>query len=105
MSSNKNRRWYDIDPSISLTVKLLERTDKPAQLYCANYIIEEAKNRGVKLNVEDKSSFNYLWKRWQDADEKMFEAMEYFKNIDFDTKKQLSLEIIEYINKYKNDKK
>ena len=35
-------------------------------------------------------------------DEKMFEAMEYFKIIDFETKKQLSLEIIDYIRKCKN---
>ena len=62
----------------------------------------KAKNRGAKLDLDNKDAFNYVWKRWQDKDEKMFEAMEYFKIIDFETKKQLSLEIIDYIRKCKN---
>lgn len=98
----KNKRWYDLDPTVSLAVKLLEESSKSVQLHCANYIIEEAKNRGASLEFENKESFNYLWKRWQDNDEKMFEAMEYFKIIDFDTKKQLSLEIIDYIRSCKD---
>ncbi len=98
----KNKRWYDLDPTISLAVNLLEHSSDSVKMYIANYIIEEARNRGAKLKIDNKESFNYLWKRWQDKDEKMFEAMEYFKIIDFDTKKQLSLEIIEYIRNYQN---
>ena len=104
MSDNeiKNKRWYDLDPTVSLAVKLFEHCDDNVKIYIANYIIEEAKNRGAKLDLENKDAFNYIWKRWQDKDEKMFEAMEYFKIIDFETKKQLSLEIIDYIRKCKN---
>ena len=98
----KNKRWYDLDPTVSLAVKMLENSAKNIQLHCANFIIEEAKSRGANLSFENKESFNYLWKRWQDSDEKMFEAMEYFKIIDFETKKQLSLEVIDYIRNYKN---
>lgn len=93
----KNKRWYDLDPTVSLAVNMLEQSSANTQIYCADYIIEEAKNRGINIDISNKDSFNYLWKRWQDKDEKMFEAMEYFKIIDFETKKQLSLEIISYI--------
>ena len=104
MSENdiKNKRWYDLDPTVSLAVNLLEHSSENVKMYIANYIIEEAKNRGAKLDLDNKDAFNYVWKRWQDKDEKMFEAMEHFKIIDFETKKQLSLEIIDYIRKCKN---
>ena len=98
----QNKRWYDLDPTVSLAVKMLENSAKNIQLHCANFIIEEAKSRFANLIFENKEYFNYLWKRWQDSDEKMFEAMEYFKIIDFETKKQLSLEVIDYIRNYKN---
>lgn len=104
MSDNnfQNKRWYDLDPTVSLAVNMLEKSSKDIQLHCANYIIEEAKNRGAYISFENKDAFNYLWKRWQDDDETLFQAMEYFKIIDFDTKKQLSLEIIDYIRNYKD---
>ena len=95
----KNKRWYDLDPTVSLAVKLFENSDENVKSKIADYIINEAKNRGVKININNRDDFNYVWKRWQDKDEKLFEAMEYFKIIDFDTKKQLSLEIIDYIRK------
>lgn len=101
----QNKRWYDCDPTISLAVRLLESSSPSIQIYCADYIIDEAKNRGARVDIVDKNSFNYLWKRWQDNDEKMFEAMEYFKIIDFDTKKQLSLEIIDYIRNFREKMK
>ena len=102
MTGMKNKRWYDLDPTIQLAVNLLENTSKTLQLKLADYIIEEAKNRGARLNINNKENFNYVWKRWQDKDEKLFEAMEYFKIIDFETKKQLSLEIIEFIRNNKD---
>ena len=98
----KNKRWYDLDPTIQLAVNLLENSSTAIQQKLAGYIIEEAKNRGARININNKENFNYVWKRWQDKDEKLFEAMEYFKIIDFDTKKQLSLEIIEFIRNYKD---
>lgn len=104
MSDNeiKNKRWYDLDPTVSLAVNLFEHATDNVKMYIANYIIEEAKNRGARLNLSRKENFDYVWKRWQDSDEKMFEAMEYFKIIDFESKKQLSLEIIDYIRNVKN---
>lgn len=96
----KNKRWYDFDPTVRLAVDMFEKSSKDLQIKLADYIIEEAKNRGAILNFNNKEDFNYVWKRWQDKDEKTFEAMEYFKIIDFGTKKQLSLEVIEFIRNY-----
>ncbi len=104
MSDNKikNKRWYDLDPTISLAINLFEHSDENVKIHIADYIIEESENSGLKLDFNNKDEFNYVWKRWQDNDEKMFKAMEYLKIIDFETKKQLSLEIINYIKKYQD---
>ena len=91
---------YKAEYEYEKAVDMFEKSSKDLQIKLADYIIEEAKNRGAILNFNNKEDFNYVWKRWQDKDEKTFEAMEYFKIIDFDTKKQLSLEVIEFIRNY-----
>ena len=96
----KNKRWYDSEPVVKLAVDMLEKAPEQIQLKLADFIIEEAKNRGAIIKFNNKEEFNYVWKRWQDKDEKLFEAMEYLKIIDFDTKKHLSLEIIDFIRKH-----
>lgn len=96
---NAKKRWYDTNATYSLAVDLLAKANEKIQLYLANYIIEEAKNRGVTLSCDKKEDFNYVWKRWQDKDEKLFMAMEYFKSLEADAKKQVALEIIEIMKK------
>ena len=63
------------------------------QIFCADYIIKKANNYGVILNKK-RGDFDYIWVRWQDKNEKLFEAMECFKMLDESLKKELSLEII-----------
>lgn len=99
---NIKKRWYDFDPTISLAVNMLEKSGENVKIYCADLIIEQAKNSGAKLEIFDKNQFNYVWKRWQDNDEKMFEAMEYFKIIDFEAKQKVSMDIINYIRDIEN---
>ena len=64
----------------------------------ADYIIEEAKNLGLALS---ENNFDCFWKRWQDNNLKYFEAMEYLKIIDYETKKEISMEIIRYIRNFR----
>ena len=48
----KNKRWYDLDPTVSLAVKLFENSDENMKNKIADYIINEAKNRGVKIKMK-----------------------------------------------------
>ena len=41
------KRWYDIDPTVSLAVSLMKSANEQTQLQCAEYIITKSKNFGV----------------------------------------------------------
>lgn len=92
-----NKRWYDKDPVVKLAVELIEKSDDRVKDYVADYIIEEAKNLGLVLS---ENNFDCFWQRWQDFNMKYFEAMEYLKIIDYETKKEISLTIIKYIKNF-----
>ena len=95
------KRWYDKDPIVKLAVSLMEQSDDNIRNHVADYIIEEAKSMGLSI---DENNFDCFWERWQDKNMKYFEAMEYLRIIDFETKKELSIEIIDYINSFKKEK-
>lgn len=97
--SNEKRRWYDKDPVLQLAVNYFEKSDTPTRDRIASYIIEEARTMGLFLTIDN---FNCFWQRWQDNNMKYFEAMEYLKLIDFETKKEMSLEIIKYVESLKD---
>ena len=92
------KRWYDKDPIVKLAVSLMEQSDDIIRNHVADYIIEEAKSMGIVLS---ENNFDCFWQRWQDNNMKYFEAMEYLRIIDFETKKEISMEIIDYINNFK----
>ena len=92
------KRWYDKDPIVKLAVNLMEQSDDIIRSHVADYIIEEAKSMGIVLS---ENNFDCFWQRWQDNNMKYFEAMEYLRIIDFETKKEISMEIIDYIKKKK----
>ncbi|MGN1125733.1 MAG: hypothetical protein ACI4SM_06050 [Candidatus Gastranaerophilaceae bacterium] len=89
------KRWYDIDPTVSLAVSLIKNSSEEAQLKCADYIIMRAKNYGIK-NKENalNEAFTYILRRWYDKDKKIQESFEYLKSAPLDLQKEIALEII-----------
>ena len=90
-----HKRWYDIDPTVSLSVSLIRNANEKSQLQCAEYIIDYAKQR----NIQTKSSalngaFNYILRRWYDKETQMAEAFDYFENFSLESKKEVALEVI-----------
>lgn len=96
----KNKRWYDIDPTVSRAVAKLEQAEEYIQIRCAEYIIDRLKNIDfdIKLSLDDQ--YDYILRRWYDKNIKVSHAMEYFKNAPDDIKKELALEIIDFIKEY-----
>ena len=37
-----HKRWYDVDPTVSLAVSLIRNTNDKTQLKCADFIIDFA---------------------------------------------------------------
>lgn len=92
----QQKRWYDLDPTVSSAVSLMEKADEKTQLECAYLIIDKAKDYGVKITESDLSeAFNYLFRRWYDKNKQMHDAFEYLKEAPYDVQIGIALDIIE----------
>lgn len=90
-----HKRWYDIDPTVSLSVSLIRNSNETMQLKCAEFIIDYAKQRGVALESNTlNDAFNYIMRRWYDKDKTVSEAFEYFQASPLEIQKEISLEVI-----------
>ncbi len=90
-----NKRWYDIDPTVSLAVSLMRNAKILTQYKCADLIIGKSKDNGIDLSetiIVD--AFNYVLRRWYDTDQKIAESFEYLKLMPEEIQKETALEII-----------
>ena len=93
-----HKRWYDIDPTVSLAVSLMRNTNEQTQLKCADFIISFAKEKGIMLQSSSlNSAFNYILRRWYDKDKQVSEAFEYFEVAPPELQKEISLEVINFL--------
>ena len=98
---NMFQRWYDADAAVSRAINELEKSSEEIQIRCADYIIDLLKDVELeKLSLEDQ--YNYIMRRWYDKNIKVSHAMEYLKNSPVDIRKELALEIIDFIKEYKD---
>ena len=90
-----NKRWYDIDPTVSLAVSLMRNANVLAQYKCADLIISKSKENGIDLSENILSdAFNYVLRRWYDTDQKIAESFEYLKLMPDNIQKDTALSII-----------
>lgn len=93
-----HKRWYDVDPTVSLSVSLMRNANEQTQLKCAEFIIGYAKERSVRLKSNTlNDAFNYLMKRWYDKDKRIAEAFEYYQVAPLEIQKEISLEVINFL--------
>lgn len=90
-----HKRWYDVDPTVSLAVSLMRNASEQSQLRCADFIIEYATQRNIQLKSNSlNSAFNYILRRWYDKDKKTAEAFEYFEVSPQEMQKEIAIEVI-----------
>ncbi len=90
-----NKRWYDIDPTVSLAVSLMRNASVMAQYKCADLIISKSKDNGIDLSENIiADAFNYVLRRWYDTDQKIAESFEYLKMFPETLQKETALELI-----------
>ena len=95
------KRWYDLDVTVSSAVAMMEKADEDIQIRCAEYIIDQLKDIDFDMSLEDQ--YNYIMRRWYDKNIKVSHAMEYLKNAPESMRKQLALDIVEYLQQVQND--
>ena len=89
------KRWYDVDPTVSLAVSLMRNANIVTQYKCADLIVQKSKDNGIDLaeNIL-KDAFTYVLRRWYDTDQKIAESFEYLKSLPLEIQKEVALEII-----------
>jgi hypothetical protein len=95
----ENKRWYDKEPTLSLAISLIKNSSTELQEQCAELIKLKAMDFGVELKSSLFGAFNYVWHRWYDEQEYLSEAIEYLKVADDDTRKQIAMEIISFLQR------
>lgn len=92
------KRWYDIDPTVSLAVNLVKNSTEDVQLKCADYIITKTKAYGI-TNQENvlSEAFTYILRRWYDKEKRISEAFEYLRSAPLDFQRELALEIVNFL--------
>ncbi|MDD3014092.1 MAG: hypothetical protein PHC34_10355 [Candidatus Gastranaerophilales bacterium] len=88
-----SKRWYDQDPTVSLAMSLLRNTSFDNQLQIADILIEN----GINLSIKFKSGHRLFNRRWYDHDDKMTDAIEYFRLFPEEEQKKMAVQIIEYL--------
>ena len=89
------KRWYDIDPTVSLAVSLMRNANIVTQYKCADLIIKSSKDNGVDLAENILTdAFTYVLRRWYDTDQKIAEAFEYLKLLPDELQKNVALDVI-----------
>lgn len=93
-----NKRWYDVDPTVSLAVSLMRNANIMTQYKCADLIVKHAKDNGIDLSENILTdAFNYVLRRWYDTDQKIAEAFEYLKLMPEPEQKATALDLINFL--------
>ena len=94
------KRWYDIDPTVSLAVSLMRNANIISQYKCADLIVNKSKNNGIDMSDNILvDAFNYVLRRWYDTDQKIAESFEYLKQMPEELQKETALELISLLQK------
>ncbi len=96
---DNKQRWYDKEPTLSLAVSLIKNSKEDIQFQCAEFITQKAQDFGVVLNSNLLGAFNYVLHRWYDKSEPLAEAFGYLKEADEETRKQIAISVIEFLEK------
>lgn len=94
------KRWYDVDPTVSLAVSLMRNANIMTQYKCADLIVKKSKERGLDLSENILTdAFNYVLRRWYDTDQKIAESFEYLKLMPDELQKEVALDLINLLQK------
>ena len=89
------KRWYDVDPTVSLAVSLMRNANIMTQYKCADLIVKVSKENGIDIsNNVLTDAFTYVLRRWYDTDQKIAEAFEYLKLMPPEIQKDIALQLI-----------
>ncbi|EKE04541.1 MAG: hypothetical protein ACD_20C00051G0007 [uncultured bacterium] len=92
-----HKRWYDLDPTVSLAVSILRNASAKDQLLVADQIIEKSKAHNIPVEKILTEKPGILTRRWYDFEEDVFHALECLRVSPPEVQKVLAVEIVNYL--------
>ena len=92
-----NKRWYDIDPTVSRAVAELEKAEEYIQVRCADFIINKLKDIDFNIEMSLDDQYNYIMRRWYDKNIKVSHAIEYLRLSPKDVRRETALKVLDYL--------
>ncbi|MBR3890325.1 hypothetical protein IKJ53_07405 [bacterium] len=100
MENKFTQRWYDLEPTLSLAVSMMQDAETDKQKECAQIILQKAKDFGLYIAPNKlEEAFSYFQKRWYDKEKEIADAFQYLKIMPFELQQEVSLEIIANLEK------
>ena len=96
-----NKRWYDIDPTVSRAVAELEKAEEYIQVRCADFIINKLKDIDFNIEMSLDDQYNYIMRRWYDKNVKVSHAIEYLRLSPADVRRETALKVLKYLKELK----
>ena len=99
---NKSHRWYDQDKILSKCVSLLYSLPDPLKRQTSTFLMNEIIDKQPYINMINEEIYTIVTSegnknRWYDHDEVTRIFMELLKNASDDSKKEISLKAITYM--------
>ena len=100
MENKFTQRWYDLEPTLSVAVSMMQNAETDQQTECVTIIIQKAKDFGLYIAPNKlEEAFSYFNKRWYDKEREVADAFQYLQIMPFELQQEVSLEIIEKLEK------
>lgn len=96
MQSQKNSRWYDNDPTVSLAISFLRNTDNKSQEEAARFILDKSIELGLDIHSKSKP-FKLFNRRWYDSSDNLYKALETLKIAKESIQKAIAVELIDFL--------
>ena len=95
-------RWYENHPEIKELMSFIRTLEREKQIFITQQMLQILINE-CDMDLDSEltriSNINYTYKRWYDKDRELADAFQYLKIMPFELQKEVSLEIIEKLEK------
>ena len=94
MENKFTQRWYDLEPTLSLAVSMMQNAEENKLNECIELIIQKSKDFGLYIAPNKlEEAFSYFNKRWYDKEKEVADAFQYLQIMPFELQQEVSLEI------------
>lgn len=98
-TSNKFKRWYDKDPTVSLAISILRNATPANQRLAANFIKEKCLKFNIRAPKQQPKKIGIIFRRWYDSQDVVQNSLHHLQIASPDIQKQIAIDLVSYLCK------